>query len=205
MNMHTIIAVGIVITVVSSLLFIVFIILRGYIVSGRLEKLANNIADFLDFNQKRLEKIRPYIVSYFNSLHKENNNATEIMNQIMYTLEQRIRNADLALSKNSYSMQKEALVALTTPIVIDLNKKFNVYGETPQTEEELAENEYVIKFNELEEVVENLFQSIGQDIAIASKNISMYRWERKKRKDTIFALMEAGIKDIEGVINKDIK
>ena len=202
MNMHDIITVGIVITVVSFLLFVIFVVLRGYIVSGRLEKLANNIADFLEFNQKRLEKIRPYIVSYFNSLHKEENNATEIMNQIMYALEQRISNADLALNKGSYNLQKEALNALTSPIVVDLNKKFNVYGDT---DEKSHENEYVIKFNELEDVVENLFQSIGQDIAAASKNISMYRGEKNRRKDTIFTLMEAGIKNIDGIINKDNK
>ena len=198
MNVYTIVAISIVVIVVFLVVLVVFTTLRGYIISGRLEKLTHNMAEFLDFNHTRLEKIRPYIVSYFNSLHRENSHSTEIMNQILHNLEQRISKSVIAVQKGTHAEQMAALDALTAPIIVDLSKKLGSLGsDRAQAAGENADGIYTIEFNELEDIMEELFQSIGQDIAAASRNISTYRGERNKRKDTIFTLMEVGIKNID--------
>ena len=197
MNVYAIVAISVVTIVVFLVVLVVFTTLRGYVISGRLEKLTHNMMEFLEFNQARLDKIRPYIVSYFNSLHRENSHSTEIMNQVLHNMEQRISQAVIAVQKGTHAEQVKALDALTTPITVDLSKKFGVMGDRTQMEGGDSDGIHIIEFNELEDVMEELFQSIGQDIAVASRNISTYRGERNKRKDTIFTLMEIGIKNID--------
>lgn len=199
MSIYILLAIGLILVILLVSL-VVWIIVKHTSQSGKrnpitdeLENLTNKLADFVNLNQVRLEKIRPFIASYFNTLYEDGNTAS-IISKILYTLEYRIRNAELAIKKGSHVDQKAALEELTSPISIDLNKKFNTSGEESDSEEK--PEEYTIAFNELEEVVENLFQSIGQRIAGASKSMSSYRGERKKRKDTIAILIEAGIKNI---------
>ena len=198
MNVYTIVAISVVAIVVFLVVLVIFTTLRGYVISGRLEKLTHNMAEFLDFNQTRLEKIRPYIVSYFNSLHRENSHATEIMNQIIHNLEQRIAQSIIAVQKGTHAEQVNALDNLTSPITVDMSKKLGLLNTGDKTQAGGgSDGIYVIEFSELEDVMEELFQSIGQDIATASRNISTYHGERNKRKDTIFTLMEVGIKNID--------
>jgi hypothetical protein len=197
MNVYAILAISILAVVVFLVVLVVFTTLRGYIISGRLEKLTHNMVEFLDFNQARLEKMRPYIVSYFNSLHREKGHSMEIMNQVLYTLEQRVSKAVISVQKGTHAEQVKALDELTTNITVGTSKKLDRLGNRTQHGEESDDDTHVIEFSELEEIMEDLFQTIGQEIAVASKNMATYRGERNKRKDTIFTLMEVGIKNID--------
>jgi hypothetical protein len=166
----------------------------------------NNIQDFCEFNQNRIDKIRPYILNYFNSLHSSGDSSVEILNKIMFTLEHRLKVTEDILIRGSYEDKKKALKKLTAPISLKVNEEFGkssnnyYYSEENDDDDENdkkdSSSEY-ITFEEWENTVEELFQNVGRKIAIASKTGAGYRLSNKKKKDTIFTLMEAGVKGLE--------
>jgi hypothetical protein len=178
------------------------------VTNNNIRKLMNDIEDFCEFNQNRIDKIRPYILNYFNSLHSSGDSSVEILNKVMFTLEHRLKVTEDILTHGSYEDKKRALKKLTAPISLKVNEEFGktnnnyYYSDEDDDDDENNKNNSSsdhIAFEEWENTVEELFQNVGKKIAIASKNVSGYRLSNKKKKDTIFTLMEAGIKGLENL------
>jgi hypothetical protein len=166
----------------------------------------NNVQDFCQFNQDRIDKIRPYILNYFNSLHSSGDSSVEVLNKIMFTLEHRLKVTEDVLNHGSYEDKKKALKKLTAPISLKVSEEFGsknnnyYYGdEEEENEDEKDASSEHIAFEEWENTVEELFQNVGKKIALASKTVAGYRLSNKKKKDTIFTLMEAGVKGLENL------
>ena len=163
---------------------------------GALDTLLKTTAEIVNRNQARLEKMRPFIASYFNTLYKDNSSASEvkIANQIIFILERRIEKANNVLRRGSVDKIKAVTEGFKAPIVVKLVNELKNMSDEPSAPDE--PKEYVVEFDELEGAMENLVQSIGQRIANASENMSSYRGEggSRKRKGTMTTLKEIGIK-----------
>ncbi len=188
-----------VIILVAIIGLAIFLFISGNILNHKLKALTNNISDFVSFNQDRIEKIRPYILSYFNSLHAGDDTSIETLNKIIFTLESRIAYVGRVLQYGKNADKRLAIKYIIAPIPLKTKDYFenNLNGEedevtiTPETHPE-----DFVKFEAWEDTIDTLLKGIGEKIIAASIKTTMYRNNNKQKKDTIFALTEAGLINI---------
>ena len=187
--------VAIIILLIAGVLFLLLAVFIQRIIRPLdIKRTVQEYEEYMKDTEERLARVKPYILDYFNTLHSGHDNSLEIMNRIIAAINLRIQQIKDLMSQGGSIALNQARQLLKSPIELN-DGNLN----TPFVAEESLRS---ISPSAWEPTIEALFQGIGQKLADASISVAAYRRPMRKRKSTITALLEAGIKGLSDLTRK---
>jgi uncharacterized protein YoxC len=179
------------ILILIALISLAFVAVWGFLSIQRrsfrlqLQEAERELRDFVQQQQKRLAKLTPHALDYYHSLSHDASHDFARLNRIMGALNQRVDAVGKLLSEETDQCYAHAASIIHSPLTFSDSSVHRVLDEQPSPE---------IPMENLEIELEDLFQAVGTEIAVASERSEEVRIRCGVKRPTALSLMEAGIK-----------
>jgi hypothetical protein len=121
-------------------------------------------------------------------MNNQGNKAFDQIKRVLVATQQRIEDVRTLIVSQDMAALVEAEDLIDQPLTLRHNSLNSVYTDTKMPK---------IHMSEIEDVLEELFQSVGREISKASEEAHRLGWKRRKnRRQTVDLLLAAGIRAV---------